>query len=169
MTIKEFELFHGAVLAKFMRRDRSVNVVLIETHPKDTWSKYMVSYGFNDVPLLIKHSTNQRKLKRKRGACAWTFVFSPDQLRQLRPDKSGKPAYVALVGGSNKLKNTRMQACLLKPKEIQSVVDLQSPKQASLTVHYLPRKKLCVLYGRKEIFLVSQNRLEEWDLHTTTN
>jgi len=81
MPLREFELFHGAVLTKLVRNDRPVALRMIETRPSEAWAMYLIN---NEVPLLVKHSTNSRELRRRQGARSWTFVFGNDQLREVR-------------------------------------------------------------------------------------
>ena len=79
MSIKEFELFHGAVLTKLVRIERPITVTLIETQREQTWSVYKVMDG----QLFIKHSTSPRPLSRGKGGYSWTFTFSPEHISQI--------------------------------------------------------------------------------------
>lgn len=38
VSIREFELFHGAALTKIVRAERPVTLRLIETRPDDAWA-----------------------------------------------------------------------------------------------------------------------------------
>jgi len=161
VAVREFELFHGAVLAKLVRSDRPISLRMIETHPSEAWSSYVIN---DEIRLMIKHCTKQRKLKREPGSVSWTFVFGADQLRQLRPDDSGRSVWAALVGGGRDVKEDAMQICLLDQEEIQQVLDLRATKPASLTVRYVPGKQLRVMRQHKCAFHVPQGRLEKWEI-----
>ena len=64
MSVKEFELFHGAVLTKVLRSDRPVALRLVGTRPGENWS----TYTLNDaVDLLVSHSKSPRSVARSGG------------------------------------------------------------------------------------------------------
>lgn len=161
MAVREFELFHGVVLTKLTRSKRPITLRMIETKPSEAWSTYIIN---DEVLLVIKHSTNQRRLERTRSGLSWTFVFSPEQLRQLQPSDSHKQVFAALVGGGKDVKKDTMQVCLLDWEEIQKILDLRSSKSVSLTVRYLPGKALRVFHERKQELLVPQNRVDKWEI-----
>lgn len=156
MAVRELELFHGLVLAKLVRSDRPITLRMIETSPQEAWSSYIIN---DQVKLLIKHCARQRKLTRVAGSVSWTFVFGQRQLSQLHPDQE---VWAALVGGGTDVKRDTMRICLLDPDQIQSVLNLQAPSSASLTVRYLPGKQLRVMHQHKVAFYVPQARLDNW-------
>lgn len=43
MAIKEFELFHGAVLAKLLRSNEPITLCLIERSERDPWASYRIN------------------------------------------------------------------------------------------------------------------------------
>ena len=159
MAVREFELFHGAVLAKLVRSDRPITLRMIETNPSEAWSTYIIN---DQVKLVIKHCTKQRKLARVDGAVSWTFVFGPEQLRQLQSDGPGQEVWAALVGGTSDVKRDTMQVCLLDSDQIWSVLDMQAASPVSITIRYEPGKQLRVMYQRKAAFYVPQGRLDNW-------
>ncbi len=159
MSIREFELFHGAVLTKLVRSDRPVTLRMIETRPSEAWSTYVIN---NELRLLVKHSASPRKLKReRRGARSWTFVFSRDQLRQLE-----KPhVWVALVCGAHRFPRSRMEVCLIDPTEVAELIDQAADTQQSVIVRYLgPRKSLRVSSTKVDELVVARNRVEKWEI-----
>lgn len=159
MAVKEFELFHGAVLTKLLRSKRPTNLCMVETAPGEAWSTYTVN---NEVRLLVKHSTNQRKLERQSGGLSWTFGFSLEDLRKLQPGSDGKKVFAVLVCGGKDVKRDVMQVCFLLEEEIPRALDIHSPKPCSLTIRYSPGKELCVLRDRRVALRVPQGRLERW-------
>ena len=161
MTVKEFELYHGAVLTKVLRSEKPVSLRLIETKPGENWS----TYTLNDVVhLLVTYSKNQRPVSRSGGGISWSFVFSTNQLRQMNPAKSKRPVWVAMVCGRKTPAEGDMQVCLLDPDQIAEAIDF-SAEQQSLTVRKPSSKgKLRVFKDRDERFLVAQSRLDNWEV-----
>ena len=161
MSVREFELYHGAALAKVMRSEKPVALRLVETKSGESWS----TYTLNDaVDLLVTHSKGPRPVSRGGGGISWSFVFSTNQLRQMNPAQSKRPVWVAMVCGRKSLADGDMQVCLLDPDQIAEVIDFSSAQQ-SLTVRKPSGKgKLRVFKDRHEKFLVPQSRLDKWDV-----
>ncbi len=132
MSIKEFELYHGAVLTKLARCERPITVTLIETNPGDTWSVYKVI----DSQLFIKHSTSPRPLSRGNGGHSWTFTFSPDHISQIKRLREKHSVYAALVCGFQDTKQGRMEICFIDHDDFPEVIDLDNSDAQSITVRY---------------------------------
>ena len=162
MSIKEFHLFHGAVLTKLIRSGKPVSLSLIETKPEDSWAAYTIN---DEVDIFMKYSTSPHFLKRGEGGYSWVFVFNPDQLGQLKGIKAKRPVYIALVCGHKSVKQGRMEICFLNPAEIVQVLDFENATQQSITVRYnTSAKKFRVVQEREEKFLVSLNELDSWEI-----
>lgn len=158
MPIREFELFHGAVLTKIVRSDRPMTLRMIETKPGESWSAYTLN---GEITLILKHSTTPRPLKRERGSTRWQFTLSAEQIQQL----SGANSWLGLVCGSPKIgKKSPMEICLLDPNEIDRLVDKSSLVQQSILVKYLPGKSLRVSSTKSKEFVVPRNRLDTWEI-----
>lgn len=158
MPVREFEMFHGAVLTKLVRGDRPLTLRLIETRPEDSWSTYRVN---DEVGVLVKHSVRPRTLKREEGAVAWQFVFSAEQMEQLRQPET----WVALVCGSTNFGARDMEVCLLAPSQVATLTDLTDGGQQSVTVKRLPGRSLRVGSARAaEALVVPRNRLDDWSV-----
>jgi hypothetical protein len=157
MAVRDFELFHGAVLTKLVRGDRPLTLRLIETRPTDSWSTYRLN---DEVNLLMKHSTVSSARKREPGAVVWQFVFSPDQMKQVA--KTG--VWVALVCGAPVLTKTDMDVCLLEPSQLAALLALDRPGQPqSITVKRQPNMSLRVTSAKTpEEVIVPRNRLDTW-------
>ena len=140
-TVKEFEIFHGAVLTALVRRDEPLSLSMIETQPSEAWSTYRINDSAN---LLVKHSTN-RVSRQRNNATVWQFTFSPAQMKQLRKG----PAWAALVCGSGNLKHD-MEVCLLSPEELRLLLEIESDQQQSLTIKDVPRQYLRASSGHHE-------------------
>lgn len=161
MAIDEFELFHGVVLTKLLRSERPVTLRMIETRPGEAWSAYRLN---DEVDLFIKHSTTPRATVRGGEGRSWSFVFGPEQLRQMAESRAKGGVYVALVGGSRQMRDAQTCVCLLEPKEVRKLLDFSTLSQQSLTVKLIRGRSLRVYKGRKERFTVAQNRLERWEV-----
>jgi len=161
VAIDEFELFHGVVLTKLVRSDRPVTLRMIETRPSELWSAYTLN---DEVDLFIKHSTKPRDTVRGGQGRSWSFVFGPEQVKQMAASKARRRLYAALVGGSTLVKDSGRCVCLLTPREIEQLLDLSSSSQQTVTVKLIPGKNLRVYRDRTEKLKVPQNRLEKWEI-----
>lgn len=162
MSIKEFHLFHGAVLAKLIRSGKPISLSLIETKPEDSWAAYTIN---DEVDIFMKHSTSPHELKRNDGGYSWVFVFNSDQLAQLKEIQKKRPVYIALICGHKSVKAGRMEICYLNPEEVCEVLDFESTEQQSITVRYnTGAKKFRVIQGREEKLMISLNELDAWDI-----
>lgn len=161
MAIKEFELFHGAVLVKMLRSDRPINIKMIETRPDDAWGVYTIN---DEIELFIKQSTSPRPLSRGKGGYSWTFTFSPEHISQLEQLQTKRQIYVALVCARKTIKRgQRMEICFLKPDEFSQVIDMVAKETQSVTVRYVNgAKKFRVFLNRQEKLLISLNEIDRW-------
>lgn len=160
MSIKEFELFHGAVLTKLMRNEKPITLRLIETRPDDSRV-----YTLNDtIELYIKHSTSPRSLLRGEGGYSWTFTFNQEHIKHIRELKKRHSTYIVLVCGHKDLK-TRAEACLINLDEHTELIDLEENEQQSITVRYKPgEKKFRLFLDRRPEILISLNSLDKWEI-----
>ena len=134
-TVHEFEMFHGIVLTKLVRRKLPVSLLMIETQAKEAWSEYKVN---DQVILYVKHSTSPRSLKRE-GGIAWSFSFAADHIRRIRALSDGGNICIALVCGEKDLgKLGSMQICLLEKHHLARLLDLDSLRPQAIRVRYLP-------------------------------
>ena len=161
MAIREFELFHGAVLTKVLRSEKPVALRLIETRPRENWSTYTLN---DKVDLFVTQSKSPRAVSRGDGGTSWSFVFSRNQLRQINPDVRHRPVFVALVCARAKPSDGDMHTCLLDPGQIADLVDFSSAQQ-SVTVRKPEGKgRLLVFKDRRARYRVSQSRLDKWEV-----
>ena len=163
MSVHEFELFHGVALAKIMRSDSSVSLLLTETKPSSVWAAYELNA---EIVLYIKHSTTPKRGKRKskRKTYRWLFTFGPPQLEQISNIK--KPVWVALVCGSPKLGKGPLEVCLLDPSDVTALVDLNSTGSQWARVEFESGTgKRLRAYGSNSAGkprIIPRNRLETW-------
>jgi hypothetical protein len=162
MTIKQFELYHGAVLTALARSDRPVTLRMIETRPSEAWAVYTLN---DEVELYVKYSTAVRGLKTRPGASSWTFVFGSDEVAKLSELSAERDVYAALVCARKAIsKDKCMHVCLLRPEELGRLIDLDDHCSQSTTVRYVPRKKLRLFSGRRVELRVAQSALARWEV-----
>src|SRR5687767_14876570 len=132
MSVREFELFHGAVLAKLVRNEKPITLRLIETRFDDSRV-----YTLNDViELYVKHSISPRQLTRGDGGYSWTFTFNPEHINQIRELRKKHSTYLTLVCGHRDIKEARIETCLINLDEHTDLLDLEGNDQQSITVRY---------------------------------
>jgi hypothetical protein len=161
MTIRQFELFHGAVLAKLVRNEKPLTLRMIETRTGEAWSVYTIN---DEVDLFLKHSASAKELTREPGSLSWHFVFTPKQVAQIDELQIVRQAHVALVCGRKDIRLENMQICLLTPKDVASLIDFEEKSSQSVTVKYIPGKKLRVYSGHSVECLIAQSSLDKWEV-----
>jgi aminopeptidase-like protein len=117
MGIQQFELFHGAVLAKLMRSDRPIALRMIETKD-EAWSVYTVN---DEVELFIKVRTIANELSRERDGLSWQFVFTPEQIGQIKSLYASKKVAIALVCGRQNIKDD-MQIAFIEQDDVKDII-----------------------------------------------
>lgn len=157
MTIKQFELFHGAVLAKLMRSDKPITLRMIETRD-DAWSIYTIN---NETDLFIKISKSPNELIREVHGFSWQFQFSIDQIEQLIDPVNPRKIAIALVCGQQTI-SENMHIAFIEPNAVGELIDFTFNSPQSLTVKFIPNKKLRVIKNYRTEKLISQNALEKW-------
>lgn len=129
MTIKELDLFHGAVLSKLARRNKPVNLMLLET-AAETGAEYVVN---TEAHLFIKKSKSPEDN-------VWKFTFNLKQLYQLQElKKNGKSIAVALVCGRETIdiKNEKMFICFMDDDKFSEVIDLSKEYKTQIPVYVI--------------------------------
>ena len=113
MKIQEQHLFHGPALVQIVEH-RSFKAL-------NKADKKYGHYAVNDKRrLFVKYLTKKTP--------PWVFAFSPAEIKAIKADiASGAKTFLSLVCGTSTI-------CCLAQKEIQSVVDLNSPKSQSIRV-----------------------------------
>jgi hypothetical protein len=155
--IKQFELFHGAVLAKLMRSDKPITLRLIETR-NDAWSIYTIN---NEIELFIKISKVPNELIREVNGYSWQFQFTSEQIVQLKSLKKSRNIAIALVCGHQSV-SENMQIAFLNPELVDELFDFSTDNSQSLTVKFIPNKQLRVIRNYKIEKFIPQNALEKW-------
>ncbi len=166
MTIKDFELFHGAALTKLLRNDRPVSLRMIETTPAESWAAYTLN---DEVILYIKHSKSP-STKTRKDALSWYFTFSEKHLNEIKKMRGDKEVFIALVCGKNKIgraADNQMCICLLEPKKVDQCIDVNAGKTQTITVQHSPKIQLQV-WGNKNSaenpLGIASNAIEAWEV-----
>jgi hypothetical protein len=115
MSIKQFELLHGAVILKICRNDRPVALTLIESD--NARSTYIV----NDVYVYVKHSTTP-KSRQRSDKTVWQFTFSPAHIGDIATLLQQRDLYLALVCANENL-NEEMEVAFLYSNGVQESLD----------------------------------------------
>lgn len=158
MPIRDFELFHGAVLTKIVRSDRPIALRMIETKPNESWAFYTIN---DEVDLLIKYSKKSAQRKREPYT-VWQFIFSPEQIKQMNKIRSDQRGLcIALVCGQEGI-GEPMHVCFLQPDHIGRLFKIDEEKSQSITVKFTPRKMLRVITDYQDELLIAQNALDKW-------
>ena len=160
MTIKDFELFHGAVLTRIARQNKDLTLRMIETQPSSAWGLYRVDDKAN---LLIKHSKSPERLNGHGRK--WPFTISENQMEQLdlgQMNSSG--THVALVCGDDRLDGDGLTGvCLLDPGQLAKLLTASGAGQQGISVSLRKRKSFRVWsHGHGAEIVVPRNRLEKW-------
>lgn len=151
MSLKEFELFHGSVLTKLVRRDDDVTLSLVETD-RNTWAMYRV----NDADFFIKHSAKPRLLKTGKS---WVFSFAGKQLAQVRDKKP----HVALVCGGGVKTSADSGICFLTVEQMDEL--LADGKQTTITVRLEPGRRFRVSSGATDQpLIIPRTALETFEI-----
>ena len=166
MSIKEMELFHGAVLAKLFRSDKPVSLRMVEMDFEQSRRAYLV----NDMAYIyIKHGKNPRKSK-KLPTFTWIFSFSSNHIVDLQKLKGNKKdVYLALVCGQESVSSSDpAEICFLDWNQIWKCLDLNNLiEQQNITVKYQKGYSFRV-WGTKNTsidpIVVNQDSLVDWEV-----
>lgn len=161
MPIRQFEMYHGAVITRLLRSERPVSLRLIETQPTESWSTYTLN---DTVDLFITYSRSPREVNRSGGGTSWQFTLSRNQLRQINPEHRGRPVYLALVCANRTLEKDGARICLLTPEEVASLVDFDRDQHCITVRKPRSRGQLRVFKNWKEEILVPGSRLDNWEV-----
>ena len=159
MATKEFESHHGAALIKVLRQRQSgaVTLRLVETE-RDRWSTYTLN---DEVDLFITHRNKPRPYERDGGGVSWTFQFSPNQTQQLRPEKSDRPVWAALICVLGD--NSASEICLLEPEQLEGILR-SSSSSPSVTIRKPKKGWFQVMQGHRVAYKVPLSALDKWEV-----
>ncbi len=156
MSIRKFELYHGAVLVKIVRRSKSLT--LFERGDDTAWAAYLV----NDTACIYVKTSDQRGGDRS-GAARFSYTFQPAELGFLAEQRNTRgPAcvFAALVCGDK-------EVALVTVDELARCIDLGATTAQNMTVLVQAGQSLRVygpLNGNAGPVPVARNRIDTYDL-----
>jgi len=164
MSIQQFELYHGAVLARIVRNDRPVTLRLIESKAKQAWAAYIID---DEAVFYMKHNSGGDERKRDH-VWTWSFSFNASQLSELHQLQQKRPVYLVLICGQREVgRDWPMEVCLLSPDKVNQCIDVGADSPQSIRVEAPPNRELHV-YGPKlqggNPLLVPRNALDNFGI-----
>jgi hypothetical protein len=183
MPLRDFELYHGALLTKLVRSDRPITIRMIETETNECWSAYTI----DDTVTIYTKASGHGKFDEKDRYVKWTFTFQPKHLSDLRRLSEQNGVYLALVCANhalpdrvpfigldvsaekawerwlrleNALRRKLTGICFLEPDRWHRCLELDDNRTQSITVE-LARGNAFLVNGHLR---VPQNRLDTWQV-----
>ncbi|OHB76255.1 MAG: hypothetical protein A2Z25_16215 [Planctomycetes bacterium RBG_16_55_9] len=181
MPIRDFELYHGALLTKLVRSDRPVTLRMIETEADECWSAYTI----DDTVTVYTKASGHGKFYEKDNSVKWTFTFQPKHLNDLRRLSEQNDVYIALVCANhsiprqvpfslgsyeeewrrwleleNALRHKLTGICFLEPDEWRRCFDLDDHRTQSIVVELAKGKAFLV----NNHLRVAQKALDSWQV-----
>jgi len=167
MSIRQFELYHGAVLARIVRNDRPVTLRLIESKVNDAWA----AYNIDDAATLYMKHISAGYESQNHSVWAWTFSFDPSQLNRLSQLQEKCPVYLVLICGQREVARGRqMEVCLLSSDQVNQCIDLAASCAQSIRVEARPGCELRVSGSKRKpenALLVPRNALDKFGICRT--
>ena len=120
MSIKQLDLFHGAILSKITRNKKN-KISLVVWDERENRALYKVeTERSNDLSILIKYDATAR-IKNKNKILAWDFVNLAYR----------KNCYFCLVCIESKVidGDTIMEVCAISPEQIRKLFTREEIKQ----------------------------------------
>ncbi len=192
MPIRDFELYHGALLTKLVRSDRPITLRMIETDADDCWSAYTV----DDLATVYAKVRGHGNFSESDKSVEWVFTFQPRHLDDLRRLSEQGDVYLALVCANHSLpkaipgfipfsddwhavtkhydrwlavekslRKKRTGICFLEPGEWNQCLDLATARTQSIAVEMSRGKSFLV----NDHLRVPQNRIDTWTIRKPSN
>jgi hypothetical protein len=131
MAIKEFELMHGGVITRLLRKDIPLQITLVEKSSNDSKAVYKIlSQNNNELTLYIKYRS--RPEPRKKEGNTWIFNFTQKNLNELNSYKDGNFMIALVCGNDDKLNDS--EVCLLDKQQVVSCINTDSNSNQTITV-----------------------------------
>ena len=158
MAIKDFELYHGAVLARLLRKDISTSLKLVETN-KDSSSTYIIN---DNIALYIIYRSPIKTDKHLR----WSFSFNENQLSEINKYSNFKLIF-ALACINKEFKGYYSEICMLEESEIRELIDLDYIVEQRINVYMEKGKSFRVdgtLSKKSKVHTISRNRINNFEI-----
>lgn len=150
--LKDFELYHGAVIIQILRNPGK-SIKLFEKTPEYSWGEYEIADNLSNYKLFIKSTSNI--ITRKDNYRA-TFTFSDEDIKRLR-DICETNVLICLVCEKHVI-------CTLTWEEIDELGFLRCKEQCSISVSWSKGSSLCVKCKGVELsHKIARNRLEKFE------
>lgn len=155
--IRDFHYIHGAVLARILRANKPVSVMLLETEA-GSWSSYDINL---DHRLIVLTGTNLRRVEQGGAGYSWTCQVSDNQMKQIAC--RNKSVCIACVLPRATLKDSGQFICFLSPNDVQEIVDTSNSKD-TFVVRKLDKKnsKFQVFRNKKVRLEVNLNAIDTY-------
>ena len=160
MPYRMKDVCRGLVLASIIK-SKETNLSLIEYGGLESKQVMEVNAA---VYLYFKHSS---LLKTQKGR--WQFVFSADNIRQIRELAStkGKTLALALICCPRIFKAEKTEIAFIPPEELKKVLHLDVAKQQIIYIDCPPKGKLTVTGPKNgdepQKLKVSRNDIKNWN------
>ena len=151
MSLSQFELYHGAVLAQVIRNP-DITLKLFERNTDQGWASYYVTDNTTDYLLYIKYTSRVTFGIRKKRC---NFTFSLEDIQRLKRERD-RGILLCLVCDSE-------EVCLLDKDDIDELGILEKGKACGISVSWTKGSSLTVKSGGRELNKkVARNRLKEF-------
>lgn len=154
MPIREFELYHGVVLTKIVRRGVD-SLSLIERGGNDAWAAYKINA---DCVVYVKHASTDSGIT-KDGAVRYQFTFDVPHINRLRGYETEFGSDCTHVG----LVCANSEVAFFSVSDLWQCLQHQPPTRATVRVHIKPKNSLRVLgpLNTATPLIVSRNALDK--------
>lgn len=181
MPIRDFELYHGALLTKLVRSDRPITIRMIETETSECWSVYTI----DDIVAIYTKSSGHGEFYEKDKSAKWHFSFQPRHLSDLQRLSEKNDVYLALVCANHglpssvpitfdsykkewerwlaleqQLRRKHTGICFLEADEWRELLDLDDNRTQSIIVKLTGGEGFLV----NDHMRVPQNAIDTWQV-----
>lgn len=138
MSIKHYQFYHGAVLAKILRLDIPTSLKLVETS-EESWNTYIIN---DNIALYMKYSKARKTNKHER----FKFVFDSKHLDEIRHYISNEKINIklALICISSEESMKKSEICLIEQEQLIKIIDLNSITDQTINVYVETNKSFRV-------------------------
>lgn len=159
MAIKEFELYHGAVLAKILRKDIPTSLKLVETN-RDS-STYVIN---DNIALYMTYRSLHKSSNEKISK--WFFDFSLQKCREIK-EFLHYDLYFTLICINSKYEPNYSEVCLINKESIKKLIDLDAITVQKISV-FLENGKSFRVHGtmskKSKELTVSRNQIDNIEI-----
>lgn len=159
MAVKEFEFFHGAVLAKILRKDIPTSLKLVETS-RDS-STYVIN---DDIALYMTYRSAHQS--SNETSYSWYFDFNQSKCKEIKKFMEYN-IYFALICHNVKYEPHFTEICLINKEDLIRLIDLDAIKTQRISV-YLESGKSFRAHGtmskKSRELIVNKNSIDNLEI-----